>query len=237
MTRISTTTAPAQRLSPDRLTGSVRTAAFALVLLIVDMTVAASLADERFTRFALLFLAAAGAAFVFRFPAATALALLGLTDFIFYPDFFMFSVGPINVRPFELALLGLLSVAVLRPRRETWGGTTGFALAAFLSLVAFSGAIAVMTGKAPLGDVFNWARPLALLTVFYVVIRVFPSSEQRKTLLIGAAVIAAVAGVVALLVSLGWGIGDSLSGPGLEGCQQGVRSVRGSARPARRAVA
>jgi hypothetical protein len=78
MTRISTTFA-AQRLDPDRLTGPARTAAFALVLLVLDTTLALGLADDRFARVALLFIAAAGAALVFRFPAANSLALMGFS--------------------------------------------------------------------------------------------------------------------------------------------------------------
>lgn len=216
MTSITTIAAPAQDLGGRQLPRPLRLAAYGAALLVIDLVVAVGLVDKRFAVLLLLLIAALAAVLVFRLPMTIFFALLGFTDFIFYPSLFAFSVGPVDARPFELALLGLLSVAVLRPRNDTWGGKTGLALAAFLLLVALSGVLAVIAGEAPLTDVFNTARPLALLTVFYVVIRVFPSAEQRKALLLGSAVIASIAGFVALLVSLGWSVGDTLKGSGTQ---------------------
>ncbi|HET8863293.1 MAG TPA: hypothetical protein VFM94_08595, partial [Solirubrobacterales bacterium] len=146
----------------------------------------------------LLLAGIAGIAFVFRFPLPTAFILFAFTDFVFYPTFFAFEVGPLSIRPHELALAGLLVVALVRPRRQSWGGAPGAALAAFLAIVALAALLAVGDGRAPLTDVFNWGRPFAMLTLFYVVVRLFPSPEQRRLLLTGGAVLAAVAGVVAL---------------------------------------
>lgn len=228
MARTPTTTALALPAAAERLPGPLRVGAFALALLAVDALLAASLVDARFSRLLLLFAAAGAAALVFRLPAATALALLAFTDFVFHPGYFSLGVGPLDARPHELALAGLLGVALVRPERRTWGGTTGAALAAFLALIALAGALAITSGRAPLTDVFNWGRPLGVLTVFYVVVRLFPSAEQRRTLLTGAAVLAAATGVVAVLVALGWGVGESLQAPGDQTVkeQEGISGIQ-----------
>jgi len=160
-----------------------------------------------------LLLAGVGAiALVFRFPLAASFVFLGLTDFVFYPTFFQLEVGALNVRPHELALAALLVLAVVRPQRRSWGGAPGIALAVFLALLAAASGLALLDGRAALTDIFNWGRPFALLTFFYVVVRLFPRPEQRRLLLTGAAVLAALAGAVALLVALGSPLGDTLKG-------------------------
>lgn len=183
-------------------------------MLLLEAVLARGLAGSGLARPLLLLGGVAAAAFVFRFPLATSFVLFGLTDFLFYPTFFAFELGPLSVRPHELALAGLLAVALIRPRRQSWGGMTGVALAAFLGVLALAGLLAVSDGRAPLTDVFSWGRPFAMLTFFYVVVRVFPEPEQRRQLLTGAAVLAALAGVVALAVALGAGVGDTLKGSG-----------------------
>jgi O-antigen ligase len=198
----------------NRLAEYLRIGGFVLVVLLVEVVLARGAAAPQLSKFVLLFLAVLAAAFVFRFPIATAFALLVFSDFVFHPTFFSFSLGPLDLRPHELALAALLLVALLRPQRRTWGGVPGAALAVFLLTVAASGALALLDDAAPLTDVFNWARPLGLLTFFYVVVRLFPEPEQRRVLLTGAALVAAATGIAALMVSLGAGFGDSLQGAG-----------------------
>jgi O-antigen ligase len=197
-----------------RVPDAPRVGAFLLAALLLEAVVARSLAGSGSTKPLLLLAGIAAIAFVFRFPIATALVLFGLTDFVFYPTFFAFEIGPLSVRPHELALLGLLLLAAVRPKRQTWGGAPGLALAAFLALLALASGLALFDGRAPLTDVFNWARPFALLTFFYVVVRLFPEPRERRLLLTGAAAIAAAAGLVALVVALGAGFGDTLAGDG-----------------------
>lgn len=226
-----TTTTPPLPPVADRVPPRVRVAAVGLVIVAIEVVLAASLVQDRFGRFLLLFAAVGGAVVVFRFPAVVALAMLAFTDFIFHPGYFELSFGPLNVAPYEIALAGLLGVALMRPQRVTWGGTPGVALAVFLLFVTVSGVLAVTSGRAPLTDVFNWGRPLGLLTFFYVVVRLFPTPQQRRTLLTGAAVIAAATGLVALLVALGWSAGDSLKGTGTQVVREeegvgGVQRVR-----------
>lgn len=205
----------------------LRAGAFALAILLVEVLLARGAAAPQISRFVFLFVGVLGIAFVFRFPMATAMVLFALSDFIFHPSFFALPIGPLEARPHEIALATLLVVSLIRPERRTWGGSAGAALAAFLALVAASGALALESGAAPATDVFNWARPLGLLLLFYVIVRLFPQPRQRRTLLAGVAVLAAVTGVVALLVSLGAGFGDSLQGAGGNTIrsQEGVGSI------------
>ncbi|HEY5816241.1 MAG TPA: O-antigen ligase family protein [Solirubrobacterales bacterium] len=200
----------AARRAPD----AARIAAFLLAALLLEAVVARALAGSGSAKPLLLLVGIAGVAFVLRFPIATALILFGLTDFVFYPTFFALEFGPLNVRPHELALLGLLFLAVVRPKRQSWGGAPGLALAGFLAMLALAGGLALLDGRAPLTDIFNWARPFALLTFFYVVVRLFPEPRERRLLLTGGAAIAAAAGLVALIAALGAGFGDTLSGGG-----------------------
>lgn len=198
-----TTTGRRPSTLADRLPERARIVALAMFLLGVQFVLALSVVSDRFAPALLLFAAAGAAAFVLRFPVATALALLGLTDFLFHADYFAFSLGPIDLRPYQLALAGLLALAVVRPRRDSWGGTAGAALAVFLVVVAISGLVAVLADRATLGDVASWSRALSLLTIFYVVVRLFPQPRERRLLLTGAAVLAAVTGIVAALIALG----------------------------------
>jgi O-antigen ligase len=211
-----------------RLTEYLRIGGFALAVLLVELLLARGAAGPQLSRFVLLFVGAIATAFVFRFPIATALVFLALSDFIFYPTFFAVTVGPLDVRPHEAALGVLLLIAIVRPQQRTWGGTAGAALAVFFALVGASSALAITSNAAPVTDVFNWARPLGLLAFFYVIVRLFPSPEQRRTLLTGTAVLAAATGIVALAVSLGAGFGASLqeSGGNAVRAQEGLGSIQ-----------
>lgn len=191
-----------------------RLAGFIGALLLLEAVLARGVASANLSKPILLLAGAGALGLVFRFPLATSVVLFGLTDFLFYPTFFQLSVGSLNVRPHELALACLLLVALVRPQRQTWGGATGIALAVFLAVLAAASGLALLDGRVALTDAFNWGRPFVLLTFFYVVVRLFPRPEQRRTLLTALAVLAAVAGVVAVFVALGAGIGDTLKGTG-----------------------
>lgn len=210
MASTRTTTIPTWP-EPRRVPDAARFAAFFAAALLLEAMVARGLAASSVSRPVMLLAGVAGLALVFRFPLATSFVLLGLIDFVFYPTFFAFELGPLSVRPHELALAGLLIVALVRPQRQSWGGAAGGALAAFLGMLMLAGVLAVGDGRTELTDVISWGRPFALLTLFYVVVRLFPQPEQRRQLLTGAAVLAALAGVVTLYVALGAGIGDTLS--------------------------
>lgn len=231
MSGTTPTTSARPSLRSDQIRSSLRTGAVALAVLLLEATLAAGLVNDRFSRLLLLFAAVIGIAAIFRFPMAAAVTLLGFTDFIFLPEFLTFPVGSIDVRLYELVVAGLLLVALVQPQRRTWGGAAGGFLAVFLLLVVVSGVEAVSSGRAEPSDVLAWGRPLGLLTFFYVVVRLLPSREERRTLLLGASIIAALTGVVALLVSLGWSFGEVLEGDGTQVVREeegvgGVQRVR-----------
>ncbi len=227
-----TTTADRVRLREvaSRIPAAVKIAAFAGAIFVTELLLAASIVkDGRAALLMLMFIAAIALAAVFRFPMATALVFLGFTDFIFHAGFFPEAgVGPTTLSGYEFVLGCLLVVAVVRPRRRTWGGVAGIALAVFLGFVVLASIVGIASGRMVAGDAFNWGRSLGLLTIFYVVVRVFPDAEQRRTLLIGAVTLAAITGVVALAVALGSGIGDVIKGSGSQIVreEEGVGSIQ-----------
>lgn len=205
MPSIPTITAPSwletARHEPERL----RTVALALAIVVVELVLARGVAAPQIALYVFLFLGVFALAAVFRFPLATALVFLGLTDFVFHPAFFAREVGSLSVRPHELVLGCLLLVALVRPVRRTWGGTAGAALGVFFALVLFSAALAVKAGETAPIDVMVWGRGLFPLAFFYVVVRLFPGPEERRTLLTGTAVLAALSGLIAAFISFGGG--------------------------------
>lgn len=214
MPSIPITTGLSRPPAAIRSSRALRVGAFALSVLVIEAVLAHGLVGPQISKLVLLFVALYLVAAVFRFPLATGLLFLAFTDFIFYPTFFAPQVGPITVRPHEVCLTLLLSLAILRPKARTFGGVGGKALAVFLAVVLFSAAVAYEGGSVSLTEAFNWSRPFYSLCFFWVVIRLFPSSEDRRTLLLGAAVLAAVTGVVALAVAAGASFGQQLQGPG-----------------------
>jgi O-antigen ligase len=208
------TTVPTLSAAARRVPDAARVAGFLGAVLLLEAFLARGVVNSGISRPALLLAGVGALALVFRFPLATAIAFFGFSDFIFYPTFFAYEFGALSVRPHELALAALLLVALVRPRRQTWGGAPGAALAAFFGVLGLVAAVAVLESRAPLTDVFNWGRPFALLAFFYVVVRLFPRPEQRRQLLAGAAILAAVSGLIALFVAFGAGFGETLSGGG-----------------------
>ena len=83
-----------------------------------------------------------------------------------------------------------------------------------MALVVLSAALAFKGGRVSLSDAWNWTRPFGLLAFFYVVVRLFPSAKERRTLLTAVVVLAALTGIVALAVALGAGFGKSLEEAG-----------------------
>jgi O-antigen ligase len=222
---IPTITAPSwletARREPDR----PRTVGLALAIVVVEVILARGVAAPETALYVFAFLGLFVFAAVFRFPMATALVFLGLTDFIFHPGYFAHEVGSLSIRPHELVLGCLLVLAAVRPLRRTWGGQAGAALAAFLALALVSAALAVSAGDTTLQDVMAWGRPFFLLTFFYVVVRLFPEAEQRRLLLTGAAVLAALTGVIAALISFG---GSGLASSLVDSSGQLIREEAGA---------
>ena len=228
MATTATTSAFGRSLTASALADAAGPAALVAGALLVEVLLAAALVDSRFLPLLLALVATAGLAFVFRFPVITALGVVILTDFVFDPQFFpSFAAGPVNIRLHEVILGALLLVALVRPRRRTWGGATGAALACFLAIVAASSLVAVNEQRASLGNVIAWGRPFAMLAIFWVVIRLFPEPRAWRALLLGGGVLAAVGGFVALMIAFGSPLGDQLQTPAeqLARKQNGVGNI------------
>ena len=207
---------------PPRPAKALRVAAFALGVLVIEAVLAHGVVGPQVSKYVYLFIGVFLLALLLRFPMVTAIAFVGFTDFVFYPTPRLQRRSG-RRRPHELCLTALLMVAVLRPKRDTWGGTAGKALLAFFVILGISAGLALESHHTTVTEAFNWGRDFYCLTIFWVVIRLFPSVEDRRTLLVGATVIAAGAGVIAVLVALGAGFGDALQAAG----GQTVRSEEG----------
>ena len=208
------TTAPNLPTAQTRSGKALRVGAFALVVLALEVVLAHGLVGPQISKLVLLFVGVYIVAAILRFPLATAIAFLAFTDFIFYPTFFAPQVGPVTIHPNEVCVALLLVLAIARPKARTFGGVGGKALAIFLAVVVVSATIAYKSGNVSLTEAFNWSRPFFSLCFFWVVIRLFPSDEDRRTLLLGGAILAAATGVVALVVATGASFGEQLQGPG-----------------------
>lgn len=205
----------------------VSSVAVVLAVLGIEAVLAASIAEPRFQ---LLLPAATGAAaiaLVFRFPAAAIMGLVALTASSFHEQFFGPGFGPGSLRPYELLLGALLFVALVRPKRSTWGGTAGLGLALFLLLGVGSTLIAVSAGEIDLDKAYQWFRPFFLLTTFFVVVRLSEDEAAARRLLTGAAVVAAASAVVVLLLAYGDNLDDTFQDPGRQyiSQQEGVKGV------------
>jgi len=179
----------------------------------IELIVGLAIVDQRFTRLLAPLLGAIALALVFRFPLAACCAALVLTNSIFNSGGPGVELGSIKVGLHELILAALLLVALVKPRRRTVGGPAGVALAAFLGLVAVSAAAAVSAGQTDLSTALSWARDFGMLAFFFVVVRLCPEPRALRRLLGFAAGLAALIGLVAVLVALGAGFGAQLQDP------------------------
>ena len=211
----TTTASPGSAASStaEAVARAARLAAPVLAVLVAELILAAAIVQGHVAYAVLLLAAVVGLTLVFQQPALVALGIGLLTDSLFRPTFVELPVGPSNLRLHELALGGLLLASVLRPKARGWGGTAGGWLAVFLVVLVVSAATAVAAGRVSASNAIAWSRPFFLLTIFWVVVRLFPDAPTRRRLLLGGAVIAAASAVVALAIALGSGLGDKLLSP------------------------
>jgi hypothetical protein len=155
-----------------------------------------------------------GLALVFQFPLAAAVGLLVITASIFHGAYFTWSVGRVELHLEELVFMALALVAVVAPRRRTWGGATGTALAAFLGICSLCAWLGVQSGRVEVDVAFNWTRPLLFYGTFWIVLRLFPDGRSLRRLLIAALACGAIAGAVALLLQYLPSLTDVLQRPG-----------------------
>jgi len=180
-------------------------------VVLAEVMLGAAITDPRFLMLLVAAGGAVGLAVLYRLPAVGVVAVLILAASVFSPKVLAFEVGPLQTYPFEIVLGGLLLVALVAPRRATWGGTAGLALALFLGLLVLSGAVALIAGRAEPVQILNWGRPFALLTLFYVVVRLFPTRAEAMRLAAAGAVVGGLTGALALFAAIGANLGPALA--------------------------
>jgi O-antigen ligase len=153
-------------------------------------------------------------AVVFTYPIAGAAGLLVVTASIFYSSYFTWSVGPVQIHLEEVVFAALALVALVAPRRQTWGGAPGVALGAFLALVVVASWVGVQAGRVSVRDAFDWARPLAFYASFWLTLRLFPDvRSMRRLLLIGLAC-GALTGVLSIVLQFSPSLASHFQGSG-----------------------
>ncbi|HEY7255621.1 MAG TPA: O-antigen ligase family protein [Solirubrobacterales bacterium] len=174
-----------------------------------EVVLAWVLASGRLSSALWAFIAVCVLAVAYRYPMGTAVLALVLGVSVFYPERFSYAIGPLNLNGSELLLGVLLVIAVIKPGKNTWGGLTGLAVALFLIWLGVSIVLCVNAGSTELINAFNWSRVFAMYAFFFVVVRLFGDRESMRRLLAWSAVIAAVTGFIALLLSLNVGGAES----------------------------
>ncbi len=193
--------------------GRLRAAGLALAVLLGELVLAGAVVEPGLSKLLVLLAAMAGLTFAFVLPFATACIFLALGASVLYDSYFTFRVGVQFTLP-QVVLAALLLVALVRPRRETWGGAAGGALLAFLGVIVVATFTAVSAGRVDLHTAVNSARPFFLLSFYWVVVRLFPEPERARNLLVAAAVLAAGTGVVEFATSVAGSVSSPLQDPG-----------------------
>jgi O-antigen ligase len=153
-------------------------------------------------------------AVVFTYPIAGAAGLLVVTASIFYSGYFTWSVGPVQIHLEEVVFAALALVALVAPRRQTWGGAPGVALGAFLAVVVVAAWVGVQAGRVSVGQAFDWARPLAFYASFWVALRLFPDVRSMRRLLIIGLACGSLTGLLAIVLQFAPSLASHFQGPG-----------------------
>jgi len=208
------------RRAPGRKTSWTAPVALTLAVLGVEALLAVSIADPRFEALLLAAIGAGALALVFRFPLPALACVVVLTASVFHEQFFGQGLGPGGLRPHELLLGALLFVALARPKRRTWGGAAGMALALFLVLGVGCTLLAVSAGEVELNKAYQWFRPFFLLTVFFVVVRLCADAAAARRLLTAATAVAGLSVVLAIVLAYGDGLDETFQDPGFQYIRQ-----------------
>ena len=131
--------------------------------LIAELLIAGSVVSDRLAPIMMLTLAAVGFALIARWPLLGMGLVIGLTATFLPSDYLQIQVGGFALGYHEVALGGVLAVAVVFPRARTWGGLPGAFLAAFLAILALATLLAVSEGRVAFSDAVAWGRMFALL--------------------------------------------------------------------------
>jgi hypothetical protein len=186
----------------------------AAVCALAELAIAHAISDPALEKLVALVVAVLGLAAVFAFPLGAAVGLLFVTASIFHSSFFTASLGPVEVHGEEVVFLALALVAVVAPRRQTWGGVPGLALAVFLALVVVCSLLGLQAGRATTSNAFNFARPLIFYGSFWVVLRLFPDVVSLRRLLIAGLACGALTGLLAVVLQFAPSLAHSFQGAG-----------------------
>lgn len=178
-------------------------ALLAALVVPAEILIAAGIVVPSLLVLAKLALLAAVVGGVLRWPMVAVLAVLAGGASVVSPTLLTLSLGPVDLRGYELALGALLLAAVLVPYRRSWGGMPGGLLAAFVILVGLATGLAILDGRTDLSTGYNWARNFGPLLLFYPLVRLFPQEAQVRRLLTVGAVLGGISGLVALLIAAG----------------------------------
>jgi len=205
---VATTTRPLELQSPRASRGPglgprARLAALLGCVVFAELAVGVAIADARLLPLVLAVGAAAAVGVLFRLPLAGVMVLLLLVASVFPPKAFAFELGALSTPAYEIVLGGLLIVALVKPRRATWGGRAGAALALFMTVLAVSEVVALVAERAAPIEIFNWGRPFLMLALFFVVVRLFPTRRAAQAVLVAGAIVGAATGALALLFAVG----------------------------------
>ena len=155
------------------------------------------------TKYAIGLVAAPAACWlIWSFPLAGCAVYMFLAAGIVDSGQYLFYVGGHSMYGHEVVLAVLLLRAILRPRRKTWGGPAGGALAAFLAILVLSTALAVQAHTTSLNNAINWGRVFFVMTYFWVVVRLAPDRRRLGILLATGIALGALSGIVGLAVAL-----------------------------------
>ena len=211
MAAFQTTASFGERL-PKHL---IKPIAAACGLLIADVIVAETILSPSLARLQYLFVAVIGVALVFRLRLAAMCVIFVLVDSVFYARYFNLNLGGQNIEPAELLMLALLFVSIVRPKRKTWGGAMGGAMAIFFGILTLSLVLAVVNHSTKsLSDAFQITREVYLMALFFPIVRLFPDRRSIERVLAAGVAVAAITGFFALAASLHGSFANGLQDPG-----------------------
>lgn len=197
----------------------VRAVAVVVGLLIAELAVAAIIVEPRLLPLLALLGVAGGAMVMFRFPLLVLGGLLLASASVLHPRYFP-EVS--QARLPELVLVGLLGVAVVRPRRASWGGASGGALLAFFIVLAVTQGLAALDGRVEPIEAASWTRPLLLVAAFWVVVRLVPDRRTVERVVIAGAVVAGITAVLSASAATEGIVGQLFQDPGRQYVSDGT---------------
>ena len=171
--------------------------------LFAELLLAGSVVSQRLHPLMFLLVAVIGFVAIVRWPLLGMGLVITLTATFLPSDYLEIHVGGFALGYHEVALAGVLAVAVAFPRAKTWGGVAGGCLAAFMAILILATVLAMSAGRVDFHTAIAWGRMFALLLVFYAVVRLFPDRASLRQLMKLAVAAAAISGFVALVIAFG----------------------------------